>query len=161
MSFWSVCRTLHLRESFAAERLHERGFETFLPRLRRNKSILPLFGGYLFVAIVDRWRDIDRTLGVLRLVRFGDCPARVPDREVDALRARLDNDGLIVLPPPPAARRRAYAKGAKVRITGGPFANLDAVHSGMSAREREIVFVAMLGAARQIAVPAHHLIAAQ
>jgi transcriptional antiterminator RfaH len=155
--FWSVCRTLHLRESFAAERLRERGYATFLPHLRRDKRITPLFNGYLFVAIVDRWREIDSTLGVLRLVRFGDCPARVPEREIAALRARLDADGFIVLPPPPSARRRVYAKGTKLKILGGPFASFNAIHSGMSVKEREIVLIVMLGGQQTIAVPAHQL----
>ncbi len=69
-------------------------------------------------------------------------------------------DGLIRLPPPPEARRRAYTKGPPVKIIGGPFAGLSAIHSGMTAKEREVVLFVILGSARQVAIPSH-LIAAQ
>ena len=68
MAFWSVARTLPQREAFAAERLIEGGFEVFLPKVKTKRAAEPLFHNYLFVKIVDRWRAIDRTLGILRLV---------------------------------------------------------------------------------------------
>jgi hypothetical protein len=42
-----------------------------------------------------------------------------------------------------------------VRILGGPFEGVAAIHSGTTAKEREIVLIAMLGSTRQVAVPAH------
>jgi transcriptional antiterminator RfaH len=153
--FWSVARTLNQREAFAAERLKESGFDTLLPRIHKGKTITPLFSGYLFVAIVEQWRAIDRTLGVLKLVRFGDAPSRVPDREIEALRARMGSDGIIKLPPPPEARKRLYTKGVRVRITGGAFDGLGGIHSGMTSGEREVVLLVMLGAAREVKVARH------
>ena len=64
----------------------DHGFEVFLPLVQTKRASTPLFSGYLFCRIVDRWRSINTTFGVLCLVRVGDCPARCPDREIDASR---------------------------------------------------------------------------
>jgi transcription antitermination factor NusG len=89
MAFWAVARTLTRRESFAGERIEVAGFEIFVPKTAKG----PLFPGYLFVRIVDRWRVVDRTLGVLGLIKFGDMPAKCPDREVANLFAQMDAAG--------------------------------------------------------------------
>ena len=101
----------------------DHGFEVFLPLVQTKRASAPLFTGYFFCRIVDRWRAINTTFGVLCLVRTGDCPAKCPDHEIDSLKAMIDGHGYIRLPeapPPPCARKIAI--GAKVRITGGPSA---------------------------------------
>jgi transcriptional antiterminator RfaH len=156
MSFWSVARTLPQREKFAAERLGDGGFEVFLPLIHTKRASAPLFPGYLFVLIVDRWRSINSTLGVLSLVRVGDCPARCPDCEIDSLKAMIDGHGFVrLLNRPSKSPRRVFVKGAAVKIVGGPFQGVAALHSGLSAAEKEILLIAMLGASRRIAVPSH------
>jgi transcriptional antiterminator RfaH len=158
---WSVARTQPMREAFAAARLEERGFEIFAPRVETKRSVAPLFPSYLFVLIIDGWRAVDCTPGILKLIRFGDCPAKVPDVEIEALKARADKIGVIRLPPPPPPKpRRVFKKGEPVRILAGPFASFNAIHTGMSARDRELVLIDVLGGNRQVGVPSH-LIAAQ
>jgi hypothetical protein len=44
------------------------------------KREVPLFSGYLFVWIFDRWYSIENTIGVIRLLSTGDVPSRVPDK---------------------------------------------------------------------------------
>ena len=103
-SFWGVVRSLPKREAFAAERLRmDGGFEVFLPLVQTKRASQPLFSGYFFCRIVDRWRSINSTLGVLCLVRTGDCPARCPDNEIDRLRALIDGHGFVRLPEAPGA----------------------------------------------------------
>jgi transcriptional antiterminator RfaH len=155
VSYWAVARTLIQRESFAADRLTEIGFNVFLPKLETARSIEPLFRNYLFLEIVDAWHVVDRTLGVMKLVRFGETPAVCPDAEIAALRARTDADGVIRLPPKVVKTRRRIAAGTPVRIIGGPFQGLAAVHAGMSAAEREFVLISIMGGARRVAVPSH------
>ena len=157
MSFWwSVARTLPRKEAFAAEQLEAGGFETLLPRLRNWRSgPVPMFSSYIFVHVAENWPRVDRTIGIMKLVQFGDHPARVPETEIAGLKARMDGDGLIALPGPPSLRKRAYAKDEKVRIVGGAFDGLAGVHSGMSAAEREIVLLTLLNAPRRVAIPAH------
>src|ERR1700722_73607 len=78
-AFWGVVRSLPKREAFAAERLRmDGGFEVFLPQIQTKRTSQPLFPSYLFARIVEQWRSINYTLGVLCLVRVGDCPARLP-----------------------------------------------------------------------------------
>jgi transcriptional antiterminator RfaH len=132
---------------FAGQRLTERGFEVFLPRVATGRSILPLFRSYFFcrIAADSHWRAIETTLGVLNLIKFGDAPARCPSREVEALMDRVDPDGVIRLPAPPIEPRQKIPAGAKVKVIAGPLQGVEALHSGMTQGEREILLVAMLG----------------
>ena len=114
-AFWGVVRSLPHREVFAAERLRmDHGFEVFLPLVQTKRASAPLFRGYFCCRIVDRWRSINSTLGILCLVRVGDCPARCPDHEIDSLKAMIDGHGYIKLPETPprlcVARLRSERK---------------------------------------------------
>jgi transcriptional antiterminator RfaH len=156
MAFWSVVRSLFKREAFAAEQLGLRGYETFLPLIPTKRASAPLFAGYFFIRIIEQWRVVNRTLGVLCLVRVGDCPARCPDNEIDCLKSMIDGHGFVRLPDRPAApARRAFKKDERVKILAGPFQGVAALHSGLSAAEKEILLISMLGATRRISVPAH------
>jgi transcriptional antiterminator RfaH len=129
--------------------------------IQTRRASAPLFSGYLFCRIVDRWRSINSTLGVLALVRVGDCPARCPDAETASLKAMIDGHGYVRLPEaPPAPGRRKIAIGTKVKITSGPFGGWVGLYAGMTARERVLVLLNVLGATRPVAVAAH-LIAPQ
>jgi transcription antitermination factor NusG len=155
-AIWGVVRSQPKREKFAAERLREdHGYEVFLPLVQTKRASQPLFSGYFFVRIIDHWLVINRTFGVLCLVRTGDIPARCPDAEVEKLRALIDAHGFIRLPDRPTPAQRVFEKGAAVKIVGGPFQGVAALHSGMSASEKEILLIAMLGAPCRIAIPSH------
>lgn len=139
MSYWAVARTLIHREPVAARRLEAAGFVIFAPCTA--PSAAPLFPGYLFVQVIDQWRAIDRTVGVLKLIKFGETPARCPDAEIDKLRERLDANGLIRLAArPPEGARGKISIGAKVRVAG-----LNAIYVGMGVKERQRVLIHLLG----------------
>ena len=126
---WFAVHSLPHREAGAQRQLENQGFHTFLPRgrkLRRHarklETILaPIFPRYLFVVLDldrDRWRSVNGTFGVARLVMMaGDRPQPAPHGVVEALIAladdrdvlRFDGDGRL-------------AVGQKVRILAGPFA---------------------------------------
>jgi transcription antitermination factor NusG len=139
MAYWAVARTLARHESLAADCLTTAGFEIFVPKTKTVRGTAPLFPGYLFVRIVDRWRAVDRTLGVLGLIKCGVAPAKCPDVEIAALQSRIDSRGLVRLPPPPK-RRRPIPIGAKVRVSG-----LSGLYVGQSARHREQILIDLLG----------------
>ena len=163
MPYWVAARTVGQRESFAAEAAAMAGFEVFLPRVRTLIGVKwktgPLFPGYLFVRVVDRWRRIDRTMGVIGVVKTGETPARCPDNEIAALLARTDPDGIVRLSVPPSSQpiRRAFAAGEAVTVTGGAFRGFHGLHTGMSAHDREVVLLDVLGGKRPIAIAADHL----
>jgi transcriptional antiterminator RfaH len=156
-AFWGVVRSLPKRESFAAERLRvDSGFEVFLPLVQTKRASAPLFSGYFFCRIVDRWRSINTTFGVLCLVRVGDCPARCPDREIEVLRSLIDGHGYIKLPEAPATPvRRQIAIGAKVKVTAGPFGGMSGLYAGQSTRERELILLNLLGSQRLVTIAAN------
>ena len=131
------------------------GFEVFLPLVQTKRASAPLFSGYFFCRIVEQWRSINSTFGVLCLVRVGDCPARCPDREIEALKAMVVG-GFVRLPeaPPPPVRRK-IAIGAKVKVTAGPFGGMSGLYAGQSTRERELVLLNVLGGQRPVAIPAN------
>jgi transcription antitermination factor NusG len=137
MGYWAVARTLVRREAFAAARLEAGGFEAFAPRTTSGA----LFPGYIFIHVGDTWRAIDRTVGVLNLVKFGDAPARCPDAEIAKLQSQVDAHGFVRLPPPSKTNGRSIPIGARVRVAGG----FSAIYLGMTVREREIVLMDILG----------------
>jgi transcriptional antiterminator RfaH len=140
----------------------DQGFEVFLPLVQTKRASAPLFASYFFVRIVDRWRAINSTFGILCLVRVGDCPARCPDREIDALKAMIDGHGFIKLPEAPSPPvRRAIAIGAKVRITSGPFGGMSGLYAGMSTKDRERVLLHVLGGQREVRIASNLVVPAQ
>ena len=163
MSYWGVVPSLPHREAFAAERLRmDGGYEVFLPLIQTKRASAPLFAGDFFCRIVDRWRSINSTLGVLCLVRTGDCPARCPDYEIAALKAMIDGHGFVRLPeaPPPPVRRK-IGIGARVRIASGPFGGMSGLYAGMSTKDRERVLLHVLGGQREIRIASNLVVPAQ
>ena len=123
-------------EKAAAKSLKRSGFETYLPVTSVSDRIAPLFPCYLFVRVVERWTPIATTLGVVRVLRDGDGPARLPERVLDDLRAREVN-GVVRLP--------SLRIGQTVRILRGSLRGTLAVYDGMSGRDRERVLLDFLG----------------
>jgi transcriptional antiterminator RfaH len=147
--FWAVARTILHHDRLAAENVARAGYEVFAPKIKTRVSarwrVAPLFPGYLFVRVVEQWRIIERTIGVLTLVKFGNTPARCPDAEVAKLLARSDDGGIMALPPAPT-----IALGTRVRVIDGPFRGFEGLYAGMIARDRERILIDLLG--RQTAV---------
>ena len=162
MPFWSVVRSLPQKERFAASQLELRGYEIFLPMVSTKRSSAPLFNSYFFVRIVEQWRTINTCFGVLALVRVGDCPSKMPDAEIEALKAMIDGHGYIRLPEAPATPAgRKIAVGSKVKITAGPFGGMAGLYAGQSTRERELILLNLLGGQRPVLVPSNLVIPEQ
>src|ERR1700704_4281196 len=99
---WYVVQTQVNGEAKAAQNLLRQGYEIYLPRyLKRRRharkvdfTAKPLFPRYMFVAIdmaTQRWRSIQSTFGVSRLVTNGNHPAIVPEGGIHSLKAREDD----------------------------------------------------------------------
>jgi transcription antitermination factor NusG len=91
-----------------------------------------LFSSYFFTRIEDRWRPIERVLGVAGLVKFGDKRAKCPDAEIAKLIARSDPDGVVRLALRPSSQtgRSGLAPGAKVLVVSGPVRGFNAIYAG-------------------------------
>jgi transcriptional antiterminator RfaH len=147
---WYVVQTHTHSENKAAAHLLRQGFDVYLPRYRKRRRharrietiLAPLFPRYAFVAVdtmTQRWHAIHSTIGVSRLVCNGGEPAAVPERVIDMLKQREDEDGLIRL------ERRRFAPGNLVKITEGAFASCLGLFEEMRDNERVTVLLDLLG----------------
>ena len=148
---WYVVQTQVNGEAKAAENLRRQGYDAYLPRyLKRRRharkmdfTAKPLFPRYMFVAIdmaTQRWRSVQSTVGVSRLVTNGDSPAVVPEGVVYALIAREDAKGFVKMDAGPA-----FALGDKVRVLAGAFMDNAGLFNGMADHDRVSILLDMLG----------------
>jgi transcriptional antiterminator RfaH len=98
----------------------------------------------------DRWRAINGTRGVARIVCNGDRPMPVPDGVVAALQARTNADGSINWLP-------SLEVGGSVLIADGPFVDLVGTleHLGPDGRVR--VLLSLLGRPVTVSLPQESL----
>jgi len=124
---WYVVQTLVRQEPRAHAQLAAQGFEAFLPRVQRTirharslRTVLSAaFPGYLFVRLDldrDRWRSVNGTLGVSRMIMGGEAPIPAPEGVVETIFDYVDSRGV-------ARFDRDLVEGQSVRIKSGPLAN--------------------------------------
>ena len=153
---WYVVQTRVNCEAKAARNLISQGYDVYLPRYLKRRhharkvdfAVKPFFPRYLFVAIdmaTQRWRSIQSTFGVSRLVSNGDDPATVPAGIMIALKQREDERGFIGMDTRPA-----FASGDKVRVLAGAFMDSAGSFNGIADRDRVSILLDMLG--RQVRV---------
>lgn len=145
---WCVALSRPNSEHRAQLHLERQGFVTYVPRFNERvaiggKKVLrprPLFPRYLFIQqLLGRWRSITGTIGVAQLLCVDDKPMTMPDAEIEKLKAR-EHNGFVVLDAEPK-----FKPGQSVRIANGELAGMLGLYSGMSARDREIVLLNILG----------------
>jgi transcriptional antiterminator RfaH len=148
---WYAVQTHPHTEARAAAHLERQGFSIYLPRYlkrrrhaRRVETVAaPLFPSYLFVSIdmlTQRWRSIQSTTGVSRLVCSGDTPAVLPAAVIDELQRRHDDAGFVQLD-----LRPRFAPGDRIRIVDGPFTACLGLYQGMADRDRVAILLDLLG----------------
>ena len=153
---WYVVQTLPNRELNARVQLEAQGFRTFLPRyaksVRHARKLMtvsaPFFLRYLFVALDlgrDRWRSVNGTFGVARLVMGDQYPMPVPSGVVENLQASCGADGHLQL-----ADRLAV--GERVRLLGGPFADMVGKLARLDGGGRVQVLLQLLGGEVSVSV---------
>lgn len=156
---WFVVQTQPHAEARACAHLTRQGFTIYLPRYRKRRRharrvetvVAPLFPRYLFVAIdrmTQRWRCIQSTVGVSRLVCNGEEPAVVPPRVIRDIRAREDEAGLVRLD-----QRPRFAPGDTVRVVGGAFSDCLGLFESLADCERVAILLDLLG--RKVRVMLH------
>jgi transcriptional antiterminator RfaH len=164
MKRWYVVNTLAHQERRAEANLRRQGFETWLPEFRRRRRharridmiLAPLFPAYLFVRLdveTERWRSINGTFGVVRLLCDADMPKAVPEALIDDLMHRRDEAGSIILPS------RKFVAGESIRVAAGPFADLEGLFEEMSGRDRVFLLFNLLGRKVRASVPVVELAA--
>lgn len=148
---WYVVQTQFRGETQAARELANQAFEVFLPRYQkkcrhaRKVSLVaaPLFPNYLFVRLDpprQRWRSINGTRGVRRVIASQEGPIPVPDALIAVLRTRLDAQGFVMM-----SLRPDFAPGEVIRIRSGSFAEVIGLFDGFRDHDRVAVLLDLLG----------------
>jgi transcriptional antiterminator RfaH len=156
---WYVVQCKPREDARALENLQRQGFECYGPQLlveklrhgRRARLAEPLFPGYLFIHlddVNDNWYPIRSTRGVLKLVRFNNYPLAVKDHLIELIRQRL----LTQLPTKPY-----LVPGDPVRITEGPFAQIEAVFVANDGDERVALLINILSREQTLSFPVTHV----
>lgn len=146
---WYVVQTIVRNEARADYQLRSQGYATFYPRVQRTvrharklRLVLgPAFPGYLFIQLDltrDRWRSVNGTYGVSRLVMAHDRPAPVPVGVVETLMDYMDDKGI-------AHFERDLSIGQAVRIKDGPLAQSIGKLVRLDANGRVRVLLEIMG----------------
>jgi len=154
---WYVVRTLAQRERHAVQQLTNQGYRAFLPlhlknrrHARRVETVsAPLFPRYLFTILDrtwDRWRSINGTLGVERLLMCGGEPQPVPHGLVENLMLTADEDGTVHFD-------YALHHGQIVKVAAGPFADLVGRLERLDDKGRVSVLLELMGGPVRVALP--------
>lgn len=147
---WYLVHAKTGHELLARAHLERQAYETFLPRTHRvirharkiRNTVAAYFPGYLFVSLDpqgDRWRPINSTVGVLRLVTAAGAPLAAPPGLVEALIAQADERGVLAL-------AQDLKPGETVRVIRGPFADQLGVVERLAPQDRVRVLLEIMNA---------------
>jgi hypothetical protein len=150
---WLVVQTKRNKERAVQAILARDGVSTYLPLLRQwpppavGGDVVPMFPSYVFCQPDPiQLSGLGSCSGALRLVAFGDTPARVASEVIAYLRARAGADGVIEINPAVAGR--------PVTITSGPLRGLEAIiERRLTARQRVLVLLDLLHRPTRVELP--------
>lgn len=142
---WYVVRTKANAEWKVTQSLVNRGLHTFLPvrrrpskRTSRKQIEIPLFPGYVFAQF-----DLRSTLpvltcpGVVHILCNGTVPEPVDPAEMHALQSVSRIAQSVESVP-------VFTNGQKVKISGGPLADVEGIVLRDNGRQRLVVSVTIL-----------------
>ena len=157
MSNWYLIHTKIRQERVALENLERQGFACFLPLIRAEKlrrgalQVVqePLFPRYLFIRLgtgleSQIWAPIRSTVGVSRLVTFGQTPAKIEDELISQLQVKMDSTEV---------QLRHFEPGEQVVVTDGPFVGIEAIYQMADAEGRVMVLLNILSKQVKMSVP--------
>ena len=141
---WYAIHSKPRQEERALENLQRQGFESWLPmitleKVRRGKLtqvVEPMFSRYLFIRLdteQSNWSPIRSTLGVSKLVSFGNRPAVISDALIEMLQQ---------LPAQPP--QRLLQPGQPVKFIDGPLRGLQGIYQQPDGEARAMVLVDLL-----------------
>lgn len=153
---WFLAQLRPNCHAMATRNLTRQGFPTFLPMhhetIRQGDRFAttrrPLFPGYIFIALdpaQGKWRAVNSTVGITKLVSFGAAPAPLPDALVAGLVQRCDSTGTLIPPAP-------LQPGESVTIMSGPFVNFVATVETIASDKRVWLLLDFLGQQTRLAV---------
>lgn len=156
---WYLVHAKPNQEFVADANLRRQGYETFLPVRRqtvrktgRFQSVrVAHFPCYLFVAIdpsVQRWRPVNHTYGVRRIVGNGERPVPTPQGVVEALKAIATTHSEV-------SPQKVLKAGERVTLSHGPLAGYDGVVEALVGEDRVRVLLELHNVTAAVIVPRH------
>ena len=163
MKRWYVAHTRPHSERRALEHLKNQGFEAWLPEFMKRRRHArrtdwvrrPLFPNYLFVHLdleAERWRSVLGTVGIVDLIGGSLAPTPLADHVIEAIRARVNDDGLVSIDAAAALK-----PGDVVKVADGPFTDLEGIFIDLADRERVAILLRLMGREVKVTVRADQL----
>ncbi len=142
---WYVLLTKSNFENVVCERIYQKKFEIFLPKIKtksrsKNKKTMinrPLFPGYVFVKSYSDPQtclNILKTPGAVRLLGNNDNPVPVPTSQIESLKILTKSDADII-----TGDSQKLKKGTPVMIIDGPMAGVKGIFIKYKGKSRVIV----------------------
>jgi transcriptional antiterminator NusG len=139
---WFAVYTKSRFEQKVEQRLADRSFECFLPRVkvwsrrrdRRLKIDVPAFPGYLFVRTrlwADRFHELITVPGLVRLVSVSGRPVPVPDEDIDSIRLLMARQAEV--------RPHPFVTGDKVMVVSGPLTGARGIVRKIRAQRQRLI----------------------
>ena len=97
------------------------------------------------------WRQINSTIGVSKLISFGDQPSQIPLDLISGLMARCSSGGKLL-------SSNQLNKGDAVKLLTGPFENYIAKVETIDADQRVWVLMELMGRVTRISVDPNQLL---
>lgn len=160
-SQWYALHTHARHEKLVAQRLAERGVETFLPMVTevhrwsdRKKSVqLPLFTCYVFAKFIDNRSERLRVLrvgGVLGLIGSQGEGTPIPDEQIDAVRTLVE--GAL-----PWSSHPFLKIGQRVRIRSGALNGMEGILVSRNGSDTLVISVDALQRSLSVRVEGYDL----
>jgi transcriptional antiterminator RfaH len=149
---WYVIHTRPRQEERALENLTRQGYVAWMPwleveKLRGGKItrvVEPMFSRYLFIQldqVTTNWGPIRSTLGVSKLVTFGNQAASISDEFIQTLQSVPLKDSRHILKP-----------GDQVEITQGPLKGIKGVFEQQDGELRAMILIELINQFHKVQV---------
>ena len=150
MKSWYLLYTKPRQEQTAVANLERQGYHTYLPLIKKRKTlrskrqdaIEPLFPNYLFIELdagTDNWRPIRSTIGVNKMVQFGNSPAVAPIELIELIRSCEDEHGFVPFD------LDAPKRGDSIQVAEGPLFGAKGIFLEKKGLDRVVVLLDIVG----------------
>ncbi|MEB0029057.1 transcription/translation regulatory transformer protein RfaH [Pseudomonas sp. MH9.2] len=150
---WYLIQCKASQDERAEINLTRQGYICFRPKHSRERVTRglrkdvreSLFPSYMFIQLgsYDNWGPLRSTRGVSRIVSFGGKPLAVRDALIARLHER-DSEATV---------QADFTYGETVRISDGPFAELEAIFLAMDGDERVVLLMNVLQREQRVCLP--------
>jgi transcription termination/antitermination protein NusG len=153
---WYACYTRARAEKQVVKTLNQRGFESYLPLIPRQRQWkdrkkvvpFPLFPSYVFGRFTLRdVHSILTTPGVSTIVRTRGQPTPIPDEELENVRRFAEAIAATGIEP---EARPLIQEGQRVRVTEGAFEGVEGIVIESRGRKRVLVGITAIGQGLEI-----------